>query len=173
MPDLLRPRPLTLQDLPGLMVVQRACYGDDFIESAEIYARRLASPVQCSLVLEHAGHVCAYLAAYDAARGNVTPLHGMFHGAGGTAHPPDTLYLHDMAVLPERAGQGLAQALLRSIEASAMARGLAHSALVAVQGSQGFWERQGYAVQALEDAHPCQQLAAYGAGAVYMVRTLG
>ena len=58
-------RPLTAQDLPGLLAVQRACYGDGYVESAAVYARRLACPTQCSVVLERAGQLCAYLAAYD------------------------------------------------------------------------------------------------------------
>ena len=162
------PRALTVDDLPGLLAVQHACYGEGFIEGAEVFARRLANPAQCSLVLEEGGRVCAYLAAYDSMLGKVTPLHGDFE----VVPQPDTLYLHDMAVLPGMAGQGLAQQLLQPLWAQGRATGLRHSTLVSVQGSQGYWERQGYAVQAL--AHPLQQqrLASYGDGAVYMTRTL-
>lgn len=162
------PRPLNLQDLPGLLAVQRACYGAGYIESASVYARRLASPAQCSLVIEQAGRICAYLAAYGSAQGKVTPLHGDFE----TADPPDTLYLHDLAVLPELGGQGLAQALLTALWHGAAARALSRSALVAVQGSQGFWERRSYAVHQLQDVQQRQSLAAYGEGAVYMQRSL-
>ena len=160
--------PLSGQHLPGLLQVQRACYGDIYNETAEVYARRLASPAQCSLVLERAGRVCAYLAAYDAARGKVTALHGEFE----TVPQPDTLYLHDMAVLPELAGQGLARALLEPLWHHATTRGLRVSALVAVQGSQGFWEHHGYTALALTEAAQRQRLAAYGEGAVYMQRPL-
>ncbi len=162
------PRPLTLQDLPGLLAVQRACYGAGYIESASVYARRLASPAQCSWVIEQAGHICAYLAAYGSAQGKVTPLHGDFEAADA----PDTLYLHDMAVLPELAGQGLAQTLLTALWHGAVARALSRSALVAVQGSQGFWERHGYATHPLKDAAQHQRLDGYGPGAVYMQRRL-
>ncbi len=162
------PRPLTVDDLPGLLDVQRACYGDEYVESAEVFTRRLASPAQCSLVLEDGGRVCAYLAAYDSVLGKVTPLHGDFE----VVPQPDTLYLHDMAVLPQLAGRGLARALLDPLWRQAQARGLRQSALVSVQGSQGFWERHGYAAQPLHDAAQRQRLAAYGAGAVYMVRGL-
>ena len=162
------PRPLTVDDLPGLLDVQRACYGDDYVESAEVFARRLASPAQWSLVLEDDGRVCAYLAAYGSLLGKVTPLHGDFEAVP----QPDTLYLHDMAVLPPLAGRGLARALLDPLWRQAQARGLRQSALVSVQGSQGFWERHGYAAQPLHDAAQRQRLAAYGVGAVYMVRGL-
>ena len=162
------PRALTVDDLPGLLDVQRACYGDEYVESAEVFTRRLASPAQCSLVLEDGGRVCAYLAAYDSVLGKVTPLHGDFE----TVPQSDTLYLHDMAVLPQLAGRGLARALLEPLWHKAVARGLRRSALVSVQDSQSFWERHGYAAQPLQDAAQRQRLAAYGAGALYMVRRL-
>ena len=161
-------RPLALSDLADLLSVQLACYGEGFVESGEVFARRLANPAQCSLVLKDGGRVCAYLAAYDSMLGKVTPLHGDFE----VVPQPDTLYLHDMAVLPPLAGRGLARALLDPLWRQAQARGLRQSALVSVQGSQGFWERHGYAAQPLHDAAQSQRLAAYGAGAVYMVRGL-
>ena len=63
------PRPLQLDDLPGLLQVQRACYGDEYVEGAEVFARRIASAANCSLVLECEGVVCAYLAAYRSRAG--------------------------------------------------------------------------------------------------------
>lgn len=161
-------RPLALSDLADLLAVQLACYGEGFVESGDVFARRLASPANCSLVLERGGVVCAYLAAYRSVRGKVTPLHGDFEAVA----QPDTLYLHDMAVLPARAGQGLARALLQPLWAQAVAQGMRHSALVSVQGSQAYWERQGYAQQPLEDATQRARLTSYGESAVYMVRSL-
>ncbi len=161
-------RPLALRDLSDLLAVQLACYGEGFVESGEVFARRLASPANCSLVLEQGGAVCAYLAAYRSVRGKVTPLHGDFEAVD----QPDTLYLHDMAVLPAHAGQGLAHALLLPLWAQARSAGLPHSALVSVQGSQAYWERQGYVLSPLQDATQQARLASYGEGAVYMARDL-
>jgi len=162
------PRALAAADLPGLLAVQLACYGEHFVESAEVFARRLASADNRSLVLEHCGQVCAYLAAYRSVRGKVTPLHGDFD----TAPQADTLYLHDMAVLPAFAGQGLAQALLTPLWQRARAEGLCQSALVSVQGSQGYWERHGYRARPLACAQQAAHLAGYGPGAVYMERSI-
>ena len=162
---------LALQHLDGLLAVQRACYGAALVEGAEVFARRLTSPAQCSLVAEVDGQVGAYLAAYHSVQGKVTPLQGDFESVA----PPgaaDTLYLHDLAVLPQLAGRGLAQALLARLHGQALAHGLRRAALVSVQGSQPFWQRQGYAVQALAQKAQHAQLAHYGDGAVYMVRRL-
>ena len=161
-------RPLALSDLADLLAVQLACYGEGFVESGDVFARRLASPANCSLVLERGGEVCAYLAAYRSVRGKVTPLHGDFEAVA----QPDTLYLHDMAVLPAHAGQGLAGELLQPLWAQAASQGMRHSALVSVQGSQAYWERHGYLLQPLAGALQRERIASYGEGAVYMARTL-
>ena len=163
--------PLALEHLPGLLAVQRACYGDGLVEGLDVFARRLASPSHCSLVIEVDGQVLAYLAAYRSLRGKVTPLHGDFEPVAAPL-TSDTLYLHDMAVLPHLAGRGLARALLAPLWAQAGSQGLRHTALVSVQGSQVYWERQGYAVQPLERATQRARLASYGTGAVYMSRHL-
>jgi len=161
-------RTLEPRDLPGLLAVQRACYGEGFVERAEVFARRLASPANCSLAAEQGGRIVGYLAAYRSVLGKVTPLHGGFD----TVDAPDTLYLHDMAVLPACAGQGIARALLAPLLHGARGEGLRHSALVAVQGAQGYWARHGYAPWALRDAAQRQRLAGYGADAVYMAMKL-
>ncbi len=171
LPDGATLRTLAPQHLPGLLAVQRACYGEGLVESAAVFARRLASPANCSLVAEVDGRVGAYLAACHAVQGKVTPLQGDFEPVAGPAIA-DTLYLHDLAVLPQLAGRGLAQALLALLHGQALARGLRRAALVSVQGSQPFWARQGYAVQALGQAPQRAQLASYGPGAVYMARRL-
>lgn len=164
----LRVRPLTAADLPELLQVQCACYGEDFAESGEVFARRLASAAQCSLALEQAGRMRAYLAAYRSRMSKITPLHGDFEAVEAA----DTLYLHDMAVHPDAAGLGMAQALLSSLWDRARAEGLRHTALVSVQGSRGYWERHGYAVHALADPQQQQRLDSYGEGALYMSRPL-
>lgn len=161
-------RALQPSDLPGLMEVQIACYGEGFAESTEVFARRLRSAANCSLVIEHEGSVCAYLAAYRSMAAKVTPLHGDFE----PVLAPDTLYLHDMAVHPGYAGQGLAHTLLQEMRAmarSSLAGRLPYSGLVSVQGSQAYWERQGYALHALADATQRARLATYGDDAVYML----
>lgn len=160
--------PLTAQHLDGLMQVQLACYGADFMESVALYAARLASPVQCSLVAVQQGQVLAYLAAYRSVLGKVTPLHGGF----ACASAADTLYLHDMAVAPERAGEGLASALLQAMLQQAQADGLRYSALVSVMGSQPYWQRKGYAALLPWSAQEREALLSYGEDAQYMAQAL-
>ncbi|MBP7567628.1 MAG: GNAT family N-acetyltransferase [Burkholderiaceae bacterium] len=166
--DDLRLLTLAPEHLPGLLEVQLACYGAGFVEDRDVFARRIVSPVGCSRVLVRGGEVLAYLAAYRSVLGKVTPLHGDFE----VVEVPDTLYLHDMAVHPSLAGQGLAQRLFDALIELAHYEHLLQAALVAVQGAQGYWARQGFAVQTLTDAAQQARMAAYGADAAYMTRTL-
>src|SRR5256885_17253394 len=71
-------RALTAADLSDLLHFQLACYGADYAESGEVFARRLASAANCSLALEQGGRVRAYLAAYRSRMAKITPLHGDF-----------------------------------------------------------------------------------------------
>lgn len=153
-------------DLPGLMEVQQCCYGSDHMESAEVYRDRIESPMQCSLVAVKGELVLAYLAAYRSSLGSITPLHGAFLPSGA----PDTLYLHDMAVHPDCAGQGLATALFSALWQQAGAWSPRYSALVSVQGSQDYWQRKGYALQSPLDSQNTTALETYGEDAVYMVQ---
>ncbi|GAB2479147.1 N-acetyltransferase [Comamonas humi] len=154
-------------DLGGVLRVQLACYGAGFVESAEVYGRRIASGAQCSLVaVDGEGAVLAYLAAYRSRLHAITPLDGDF----GVIEAPDTLYLHDMAVGSAHAGQGLAGALLRAAWAAAAAWQPRYSALVAVQGAQAYWARHGYELCQQLPSEQLRRLRSYGADAVYMVQ---
>ena len=73
-----------------------------------------------------------------------------------------------LAVRPDHAGQGLGQRLLGAAWHQARVRGVRHAALVSVQGTRGFWRRQGFAPAAAQPP----ALASYGADALYMTRTL-
>ncbi|MEG0920492.1 MAG: GNAT family N-acetyltransferase [Comamonas sp.] len=159
-------RPLQLADLQGLMQVQEACYGSEYMEAVEVYADRMASGAQCSWVAVQGDQVLAYLAAYRSRLGCVTPLHGAFVNYVA----PDTLYLHDMAVHPDCTGQGLANALLAALWRGAAVWSPAYSALVSVQGSQAYWQRKGYAPYSALAPADAAALRSYGDDAVYMVQ---
>ncbi len=77
-----------------------------------------------------------------------------------------------MAVLPTLAGRGVARVLLQSLWQHASAQGLQHAALVSVQGSQGYWERHGFALCSPHGDAQRQHLASYGTAAVYMRKPL-
>lgn len=164
-------RPLDAHDVDSLLHVQTICYGDQFLESRDTFAQRLGCAHQCSLGVVRAGEraLKAYLAAYWSNPGKITPLDGEFTPP---ADSTQVLYLHDMSVLPELAGQGVARHLVQHAFAQARRRGLQQAALVSVQGSQAYWERQGFSVCPVIDAQQSLHLETYGDGAVYMTAAL-
>jgi GNAT superfamily N-acetyltransferase len=111
------------------------------------------------------GELVAYLAAYWSRPGAITPLNGDF----AEYDDASVLYLHDMAVSEAAAGQGLARRMVQALKAQARARGVQRTALVSVQGSRLYWERQGYVVESVTNAAQQQHLDSYGEGALYMV----
>ncbi|SDD38230.1 Predicted N-acetyltransferase YhbS [Massilia sp. PDC64] len=149
-------------DLDAVLAVQAACYPPAMQEAADVVRARLRASPDKVLVARDADGVCAYLFAYPSRLGKVTPLGGAF----AVPAAPDTLYLHDLAVAPRAAGQGVARRLVDAM--LARAGGLRHSALVSVQDTRRFWESLGYLPAAGDEA----ALATYPAGALYMAKCL-
>lgn len=154
--------PMAEADLDAVLAVQAACYPRAMREAADLVRARLRASPDTVLVARDADGICAYLFAYPSRLGKVTPLGGDFT----LPDTPDTLYLHDLAVAPRAAGQGVARRLVDAM--LARAGRLRHSALVSVQDSRRFWENLGYAAAAGDGA----ALATYPAGALYMARRL-
>ncbi len=67
--------------------------------------------------------------------------------------PPgtDALYIHDLALSPAARGLGVATALVQKVLDTAQGQGLSQAALISVQGTQGFWQRFGFAPYPLAD----------------------
>ena len=158
-------RPLGVVDVDAVLRIQQQCYGAGFAEPREVFARRLQTASHCSWAAVQGGELMAYLAAYWSQPGAITPLNGDFADYADAS----VLYLHDMAVAPAAAGRGLARRMVEQARALARQRGIGRTALVSVQGSQAYWERQGYAVEIVKNAAQQQHLSTYGRGALYMV----
>ena len=80
----------------------------------------------------------------------------------------DTLYVHDMALHPRARGAGLAARLMDSVLQAARQQGLRQAALIAIQGSEGFWQAQGFACVPPDTASLSAKLRSYGDDALLM-----
>ena len=157
-------------DLAAVVAIQANCYGDELFEDASLIQKRLLSqPKSCWLAESCSGEVLAYLFSYPSHNKQVAALGSEFsHYAGA-----ELLYLHDMAVSQNARGLGLASRLLNCAERYAMQLGFNRLALVAVQGSVPYWQKQGFAVVSLCDAEALQALSSYaGQDARYMQKSL-
>jgi len=161
-------RPIIADDLPGILAVQQACYGDGFLEPGDALASRWArSPAMC-LVALHGAKVVGYLLSHAWHAWAPPKLHVSLPAAD-TA---DVLwFVHDMAIAPAGRGQRLGERLYATACEAAQAQGLRQSRLVAVQGADVFWRRLGYRPAAIEAEALATLRAIYGADAELMERT--
>lgn len=161
-------RRLTAADLDAVMRVQAACYPPELNEERALFARRLAAAPETAWLAESAGTACAYLFCYPSRPGRITPLGGDF----APSRSATALYLHDLAVAPAVAGQGLGGRLVATAVATAQRLGLVQASLVAVRDAEKFWQAQGFQRAGELTAEQQALLAGYGPAAVYMQRPL-
>lgn len=141
----------------------------DHPEDAERFAERLGRGGDLCLTLASSdGAVTGYAVAYPWPLGHVPPLN---RPLDATEAPCGTVYLHDLGVSPEMAGAGHAGAGLSLLRERAGRAGYAAIALVAVNGSAGFWQARGFQAQPMTRSANAK-LASYGADARYMVLML-
>jgi ribosomal protein S18 acetylase RimI-like enzyme len=135
-------RAMRPDDLPAVNRIANQVH-PNFPESDAIPAERLALyPAGC-LVLEINGEVTGYAVSHPWRDGKSPALD---HLLGRLPDHPDTLYLHDLALLPTARGTGAATQAVGLLAALAAREGLPTMILVAVNNSTGFWQRQGFRV---------------------------
>ncbi|WP_017757655.1 GNAT family N-acetyltransferase [Pseudacidovorax intermedius] len=155
------------QDLPAVLQIAAEVH-PDYPEGEAVFAERLA--------LFAGGCLCL------ATRGGVLAGYVLSHPWHADAPPAlDTLlqrlpapapayYLHDLALRPLARGLGAAARVMPLLAAQAEAAGCREMALVAVNGSAGFWARQGFDVRDVPALKA--KLASYDTQARFMVRRL-
>ncbi|MES2040110.1 MAG: GNAT family N-acetyltransferase [Pseudomonadota bacterium] len=155
-------------DLAAVYHIQTLAYVSAMVEPRALLASRLVAAPDCAWVAEQHSQVVAYLAAYPSTNGRISALGQDFQ----IAHIPNALYLHDMAVAPEQAGQGLARAMLASALAYAGQQRWQYACLVSVQSTRSYWQGLGFIEQADLNEEQTIKLASYAGPAFYMVKEL-
>ncbi|VVE89916.1 GNAT family N-acetyltransferase [Pandoraea bronchicola] len=160
-------------DISQVLTVQAQAYRDLMHESEATLASRLTlSPSTCWVAVD-AGSADAPVAGYLFTHPwHITAPPPLDTVLDALPDAPDCWYVHDMALAPRTRGAGVASQLYAVALASAQSLGLRASALVAVQQSQGFWARFGYAVATDVSPVIAAKLAGYGDGAAFMTRGL-
>jgi predicted N-acetyltransferase YhbS len=85
---------------------------------------------------------------------------------------PRWLYLHDLAVSPASQGLGLSGRLMQQALHCAHTLHTDGLALVAVQGAEAYWTRQGFLAHTPHHPMMQQRLASFGRDALFMMRSL-
>lgn len=139
-----------------------------FHEDDAVYIERLALyPAGCRL-LEREGAAVGYCLSHPWTAGSLPALNTLL---GALPAAPSTYYIHDVALLPAARGSGAAGTVVAALTAHAADNGFSNLSLVAVNGSEGFWRRQGFHV--VDAPELGAKLASYEAAARLMARPLG
>ena len=155
---------MTAADLAQVSAISDAVHGR-YSEAAEVYAERLALYPDGCFALAGNGGVAGYLITHPWHRAAPPKLGAML---GAIPADADTLYLHDIALLPATRGTGAGRAAVELVLETARAAGFRDITLMAVGGADSFWSSQGFGYV---DAAP-DILASYGPEARLMRRNL-
>ena len=162
-------RTMKPRDLAQLDRLQRIAYGEYFLESTDVILDKIQVASQSCFVLEDTVDnndvLRAYTISHPYHNQQVPPLDQPLNPEYCT--PSTNWYLHDLALDVGVRGQGIAQQLLDQVFIFARNQHCQSIALVAVQNSVPFWQKQGFAV-----TQPQPNVASYGADARYMQRLL-
>lgn len=152
-------RPLSEADLPAVLVLQRAAYGDDYQESARVLARKLELEREACWLAQLGGVAVGYVFAHRWSGEGAPPLHAPLAALPDCA---DHGFVHDLAVSPAARGLGVAVALFARVRAWSAAAGHRGLRLVALADAVPFWTRHGFSALAADLP------AGYGRGACLM-----
>lgn len=152
--------PLNTWPIADILAIQQQAYHDGLIEQGEVLLHKIHS-APLSLAAVKNGALCGYAIA--------CPWHTSLAPVWNQSTPvaaPNCLYVHDIAIAPAHQGQGLAERLMRKVLELGAQHGFALAVGVAVQGAASYWQRLGF------HPAPAPDVSSFGAGAVWLERTL-
>lgn len=139
----------------------------DFFEAPEVLAERQLLYHFGAFLLEVNERPAGYVLSHPWILGSLPRLNTLL---GQLPEGSDTYYLHDLALLPMARRVGAASYIINALAKHARAQNFPTMSLVAVNGSQGFWERHEFEVADIPELLP--KLLSYEPDARLMVRRL-
>lgn len=159
-------RAMTGYDLDAVQKIADVVH-PDFFEAPEVLAERQRLYHFGAYLLEVNERPAGYVLSHPWAMGTLPRLNALL---GELPAAADTYYIHDLALLPVARRVGAASYITNALAKHARAHGFPTMSLVAVNGSQGFWERHEFAVADIPEVFP--KLLSYEPDARLMVRRL-
>ena len=157
---------MSIADLPSVNELATRIH-PDYPEDDAVFAERLRLYPEGCRVLEGEHGLVAYVVSHPWRHQEPPPLNALL---GALPPRPSTFYIHDLAMAPEAQGTGAGASIVALLADHASASGLSSMSLIAVNGSAGFWQRQGF--EAVHNPLLDSRLRSYGDDARFMSRTL-
>lgn len=158
-------REMSVNDIENLVRVADKIH-PDLPESDEVFAERVKLFAKgCLALVERDGEeLCGYVISHPIRYRQPPVLDSLL---AEIAPDADQYYIHDLAILPEVRGCGLAQGCIKRI--LGIAQRYPTTCLISVYGTATFWGRFGFvSVEVGEELR--EKLANYGDDAVYLER---
>jgi ribosomal protein S18 acetylase RimI-like enzyme len=157
-------RSMTATDLPAVLAVAAEVH-PHYPEDEAVFAERQRLCPEGCLVLDRADGPIGYVVAHPWHRAAPPALNSLL---GALPMQAGCFYIHDLALLPVARGSGAGGMVVARLAAIAAQAGLSCLALVAIDGSLGFWRRQGF--REVHEPALAEKLASYDDAARYLER---
>ena len=158
---------MTAYDLPAVEKIAAVVH-PGFPESSEVLADRQRLYHNGCYLFEIREKPAGYVLSHPWRAGAPPALNSML---GEIPADATTYYLHDLALLPVARRIGAASEIVEALTKHATVRGFSTMSLIAVNGSQGFWQKHGFAVTEIPELDG--KVESYEASARLMVKQLG
>ena len=143
---------IKLNEVEEVTKIQKLCYNELFWETGESFAGMIdVYPRGCIGIFVN-NIFSGYVFFHPYYKDQVKPLNHVFRLDG----TENCVYLHDLAIHPNYRGLGLSRILIDRVDLESCRIGLLTQCLVAVQGSQSFWQKHGFKIikEAKNYGHP-------------------
>lgn len=162
--------PMTAAHISEVVKIQAEAFTPDLRETPEVFANRIARFGEYFRVAYQNGRMVGYVVAFPWKFGDAPVNNQKFPE---DLPEPDCFFIHDIALLPDARGGGVARALLEDAYQTAHKLGFDAASLVAVGQSGTYWDRVGFVPNArVSDAKQAYILDIYGPGARLMARPI-
>ena len=161
-------RPMKQSDLADVCRIASLCHPDFPEEDAVLEEKFNLSPLSCFILSDNessTASVFGYCLAHPYKLNSIPALDRLLHKLPEKC---DTLYIHDLALLPEAQGGGNGKKAVELLFNVAEREKFGTLSLVAVHGSQVFWQKNGFKLAEVSEMLK-QKLLTYSEDARYMV----
>ncbi len=159
-------RAMQHSDLPRILQIQALCYTEVAPESADSLNAKLQASSSTCYVACRQGAVIGYLISLPGRFESPPELNAT---TCDLPPNPDTLYLHDLAVVPEARKTGAGRLLVEKFIAQTRDLNFSRASLIAVQDSHSYWQRYGFC-SVVQSSALKAKLSTYGSNVEYMER---
>lgn len=151
-------------DLADVCRIAALCH-PDFPEDDAVFREKFMLSADTCFILEKENSAFGYIIAHPFTIGFIPPLNRLL---GHLPEESDTLYIHDLALLPPARSGGNGKKAVKLMIERAKEKKLATLSLVAVNGSGPFWQTNGFFPASFSQQLK-EKLLTYGGDACYMM----